>query len=90
MCNQSGAGKCKGCNSCAACSTACNTCTPQHSTHVGWIHNAIAGIVHIPSVVPATNISHAPGVGHFGGRKYKGCCLGIAVCLLCQQHQLHI
>ena len=25
---------------------------PQHRTHVGWTHNAIAGIVYIPSIVP--------------------------------------
>ena len=27
--------------------------TPQHRTHVGWTHNAIAGIVHISSIIPA-------------------------------------
>ena len=26
---------------------------PQHSTYMHWEHNAIAGIVHIPTVVPA-------------------------------------
>ena len=62
------------------------------SGHLGWVVKVEGFLVLLVScfVPTCTNISHAPGVGHFGGRKYKGCCLGIAVCLLCQQHQLHI
>ena len=52
MCSQYGAGECKGYDGCAALEHSMQYCTPLYSTHVGWTHNTITIIAHIPSIVP--------------------------------------